>query len=93
MPPSLCEDASENGSHTHSESVASEPFQRPAWTSMWGIQPLPVDCNGASEKIPVRVSRPHARDAPETCQADDRPGARNPFIRKRLRPPTRPFGM
>jgi hypothetical protein len=54
MPPPLSEDANENGPHTHSESVASEPFQRPAWTSVCGIQPLPVDGNGASEKIPVR---------------------------------------
>jgi hypothetical protein len=92
MPPPLGEDASENGSHTHSESVASEPFQRPAWTSVCGIQPLPVDCNGSSEKIPVRVSWSHARDAPEACQQGGRIGARNPFTRKRLRSPTRGGG-
>src|SRR5260370_12486495 len=88
MPPPLNEDASENGSHTHSESVASEPFQRPAWTSVCGIQPLPGDGNGSSEKIPVRVSRPHARDASEACQQGGRTGVRNPFTRKRLRLPT-----
>jgi hypothetical protein len=92
MPPPLIKDASENGSHSHSKSVAPEPFQRPALTSMCGIQPLPVDCNGSSEKIPVRSAGPTLGRPPGTVKQGGRAGARNPFTRMRLPPPTPAWG-